>query len=142
LTIILEKKNCVLQYPLYTMMVFDEWYNGIHVTFIIIGNAREIYLHPILHTLGQCLPKDQMPNVIIVDNIHAKINVLRYVDLLVEHVSHDDNVVIMSIGTSFHDVFSGLIILMEILRIGFCRDHHICEQQLLPSIFISMSHFI
>jgi hypothetical protein len=61
---------------------------------------------------------------------------------LVEHVSHDNNAVIMSIGTSFQDVFSGLIILMEILQIGFCRDHPICEQHLLPSIFISMSHFI
>jgi hypothetical protein len=83
-----------------------------------------------------------MFNVIIVDNTQAKINVFKYVDLLIEHVSHDDNAVIMSIGTSFQDVFSGLIILMEILQIGFCMDHPICEQHLLPSIFISMFHFI
>jgi hypothetical protein len=31
---------------------------------------------------------------------------------------------------------------MEILQIGFCMDHPICEQHLLPSIFISMFHFI
>jgi hypothetical protein len=83
-----------------------------------------------------------MLNVIIVDNTQAKINVLRYVDLLVEHVSHDNNAIIMSIATSFQDVFSGLIILMKILQIGFCRHHPICEQHLLPSIFNSMSHFI
>jgi hypothetical protein len=29
--------------------------------------------------------------------------------------------------TSFQDVFSGLIILMEILQIGFCKHHPICE---------------
>jgi len=46
-----------------------------------------------------------MPNVIIVDNAQVEINVLKYVDLIVEHVSHDGNVVIMSIGTSFQDVF-------------------------------------
>jgi hypothetical protein len=80
-----------------------------------------------------------MCNVIIVDIAQAKTNVLRYVDLLVKHVSHDNNAVIMSIGTSFQNVFSGLIILMEILQINFHKNHPICEQHLLPSIFISMS---
>jgi hypothetical protein len=38
-------------------------------------------------------------------NVQAKINVLKEVDLLTKHVSHDGNVVIMSIGTSFQGDF-------------------------------------
>jgi hypothetical protein len=30
-----------------------------------------------------------VPNVIIVDNAQAKINVFRYVDLFIKHVFHD-----------------------------------------------------
>ncbi len=39
------------------------------------------------------------------DNAQAEIKVLKYLDLIVEHVSHEGNAVIMSIGTSFQDVF-------------------------------------
>jgi hypothetical protein len=40
------------------MMVLNEWQNGILVTFIASGKAREIDLHPIMHALSQCLLKD------------------------------------------------------------------------------------
>jgi hypothetical protein len=120
------------------MMVFDEWQNGILISFIVIGIARENNLHHVLHALSQHLLEGWMPNAIIVDNAQAKIFFFRYVDLLIEHVFHDGNAVCMSIGTSFQNVFSGLI---EILQISFCIDHPNCEQHLLPSIFSSMFHF-
>jgi len=43
-----------------------------------------------------------------VDNAQVEIKILKYVDLIVEHVSHDGNAVIMSIETSFQDVFQWL----------------------------------
>jgi hypothetical protein len=70
------------------MMVFDECQNGMLVMFIFIGKAREIDLHHVLHALSQHLPKEWMPNAIIVDNVQVEINVFRCVDLLAKHVSH------------------------------------------------------
>jgi hypothetical protein len=45
-----------LQYPLYTMMVFDEWQNGIPIAFIVIGKTWECDLDPVLKTLSQQMP--------------------------------------------------------------------------------------
>jgi hypothetical protein len=58
-------------------MVFDKWQNGILVAFIAIGKSRENDLHPILQTLSKHFLINWMPNAIIVDNVQAKINVLR-----------------------------------------------------------------
>jgi hypothetical protein len=58
-------------------MVFDEWKNGIPIAFIVIGKGRENDLHPIFQALSKCLPINWTPNAIIVDNVLAKINVLR-----------------------------------------------------------------
>jgi hypothetical protein len=73
--------------------------------FIFIIKTWEIDLYHVLHALSQCLLEDWVLNVIIVDNTRTKINVFRYVDLIAKHVSHDGNAIIMSIGTSFQDVF-------------------------------------
>ncbi len=40
---------CSLQYPLYTLMVFDEWQNWIPIAFIVIGKSQENDLDPVLN---------------------------------------------------------------------------------------------
>jgi hypothetical protein len=50
---------------------------NIQVAFITIGKSRDIYLHLILQALSKCFPINWMPNVIIVDNAQAGINVLK-----------------------------------------------------------------
>ncbi len=67
-----------LQYPLYTMMVFDEWKNGISIAFIVIGKIRKCDLDLILRALSQQMPSGWMPSAIIMDNAQAKINLLKY----------------------------------------------------------------
>ena len=71
----------VFQYPLYTIMVFDEWRNGIPVAFFVISRTREQDLHPVLQALQiriHTLKRDWAPSSIIVDNAQAEINTLRY----------------------------------------------------------------
>ncbi len=60
------------------MMVFNKWQNGILVALIINGKSRESDLDPILQTLSKCIPSSWMPKVILVDNVQAKINVLKF----------------------------------------------------------------
>ena len=69
-----------LQYPLYTIMVFDEWRNGIPIAWFITSSSKEEDLTPLLATL-----KDKIvaamptwkPSSIIVDNAQAEINALQ-----------------------------------------------------------------
>lgn len=71
----------VFQYPLYTIMVFDEWRNGIPVAFFVISRTREQDLHPVLEALQNrlyTLKRDWAPSSIVVDNAQAEINTLRY----------------------------------------------------------------
>jgi len=69
---------CFLQYLLYTLMVFAEWQNGILVAFIVIGKSRKSDLDLVLRALSKCMPCNWMPNGILVDNVQAKINVLKF----------------------------------------------------------------
>jgi hypothetical protein len=69
---------CSLQYPLYTLMVFDEWQNGISIAFIVIGKSQKIDLDLVLWALSKHMPSNWMLNVIFVNNVQAKINVLRF----------------------------------------------------------------
>jgi hypothetical protein len=46
------------------------------VAFNVIGESRENDLHPIFQALSKCIPINWMPNVIIVDNAQAEINVI------------------------------------------------------------------
>jgi hypothetical protein len=71
--------NCALQYPLYTVMVFDDWRNGIPVAFFVISRTREHDLRPVLQALYervQITKYDWNPSSIIVDNAQAEINTL------------------------------------------------------------------
>jgi len=68
------------QFPLYTIITFDEWRNDIHVAFFVISRYREQELLPVLEALYQkiqCLKSNWTPSSIIVDNAHAEINTLR-----------------------------------------------------------------
>ncbi len=55
---------CSLHYLLYTLMVFDEWQNGILVAFIVIGKSQENDLDPIFRALSKHMPRNWMPNVL------------------------------------------------------------------------------
>jgi hypothetical protein len=48
--------------------VFDEWQNGISIALIVIKKSQENDLDPILRALSKCMPRNWMPNVILVDN--------------------------------------------------------------------------
>ena len=69
-----------LQYPLYTIMVFDEWRNGILVAWFITSSSKEEDLTPVLAALKDkivaAMP-DWKPSSIIVDNAQAEINALQ-----------------------------------------------------------------
>jgi hypothetical protein len=70
-----------MQYPLYTIMVFDEWGNGVLVAFFVISTGKKKALRVVLIALKRKLlsvNKDWEPAAIIVDNSQAKLNVLGY----------------------------------------------------------------
>jgi hypothetical protein len=67
------------QYPLYTVMVFDEWRNGIPVAYFIISSSIEKALKLMLQALKDkavSINADWEPSSIIVDNAQAELNVL------------------------------------------------------------------
>ena len=73
--------TCLWQYPLYTVMVFDDWRNGITVAFFAISQTREQDLIPVLQALHNKVARNNAtwsPSSIIVDNAQAEINTLRY----------------------------------------------------------------
>lgn len=68
-----------MQYPLYTVMVFDEWRNGIPVAYFIISSSTENALKPVLQALKEtalAVKPDWEPSSVIVDNAQAELNVL------------------------------------------------------------------
>ena len=72
---------CLYQYPLYTVMVFDNWRNGIPVAFFAISRSREQDLTPVLQALhSRVLKKNATwsPSSIVVDCAQAEINTMRY----------------------------------------------------------------
>lgn len=75
------QSTCVLQYPLYTIIIFDEWINAIFVAFFVVSQTRKHDLHHVLHVLhytNQTLNDDWKPSSNIVDNTQTKINMLKY----------------------------------------------------------------
>ena len=71
-----------LQYPLYTVMVFDEWEQGIHVAYTVQGKSRHEDIVVWLSKLkARCLEvnPDWRPNVVVVDNDQAELNAIRWV---------------------------------------------------------------
>ena len=66
-------------YPLYTVMVFDEWRNGILVAYFIISSSTENALKHVLQALKDkavSMNANWEPSSIIVDNAQAELNVL------------------------------------------------------------------
>jgi len=53
------------------MMVFDEWQNGMPITFIVIEKIRKCDLDLVLRTLSRQMPSGWMQNTIIMDNAQA-----------------------------------------------------------------------
>jgi hypothetical protein len=47
--------HLLLQFLLYTMMVFDEWYNGVHVAYIITSSYKQCHLAPWMDALNKRL---------------------------------------------------------------------------------------
>lgn len=69
-----------MQYPLYTVMVFDEWEQGIPVAFTIQGKSRQEDITKWLTKLrDRCLKvrPDWRPNAVVTDNDNAELNAIR-----------------------------------------------------------------
>jgi hypothetical protein len=67
-----------VQYLLYTLMVFNEWQNGILIAFIVIEKSWENELDPVFGALSKRMPCNWMFIDIFVDNAQVEINVLRF----------------------------------------------------------------
>ena len=68
-----------LQYPLYIVMVFDEWKNGIPIAFVIVGKSKEKDIMPWLKKLNTrcCIVQPNwQPGSLIVDNAHVELNAI------------------------------------------------------------------
>jgi hypothetical protein len=75
--------HLLLQFPLYTMMVFDEWYNGVLVAYIITSSYNQHHLTPWMDALNKRLlmfQNDWHLNAFIMDDARVEINNLRYVN--------------------------------------------------------------
>ena len=71
-----------LQFPLYTLMVFDDWLNGVPVAYIITSSSKQPDLEPWMKALAQKLgsvQRDWMPNAFITDCAQAEIGGLHSV---------------------------------------------------------------
>ncbi len=63
------------------MMVFDEWYNGVHVAYIITSSYKMHDFSPWMDALNKNLLIVKAywhPNVFIVDDARVETNCLRY----------------------------------------------------------------
>ena len=73
-----------VQFPLYTLMVFDEWNQGIPVAWVLTSRCAEANLTPPMASLRQRIkifyPK-RKPSAFIVDFAYGGINALTYVSL-------------------------------------------------------------
>jgi hypothetical protein len=70
----------VLQFPLYMLMVFDKWRNGVPIAFIITKQSKQIDLSPWmteLKTKVVAASPEWWPNAFIVDDVQAEINTIR-----------------------------------------------------------------
>ena len=70
------------QFPLYTLMVFDEWHNGIPVAFILTSRCAEADLTPWMAALNEKMvgiKPEWKPAAFIVDCAQGEINAIKYV---------------------------------------------------------------
>lgn len=71
-------------YPLYMVMIFDNWRSDIHVAFFIISGTREQDLHHVhltLHDRVQSINSNWNPSPIIVNNAQVENNIFKYAQL-------------------------------------------------------------
>ena len=71
-----------LQFPLYTLMVFYDWLNGVPVAYIITSSSKQPDLEPWMKALAKNLCSvqgDWMPNAFITNCAHAEIGGLQSV---------------------------------------------------------------
>jgi hypothetical protein len=69
---------CV-QFPLYMVMVFDKWHNGVLIAFIITKRSKQIDLFPWMTELKKKAVGASLewhPNAFIVDDAQAEINTI------------------------------------------------------------------
>ena len=74
--------SVTLQFPLYTLMVFDDWLNGVPVAYIITSSSKQPDLEPWMKALANKLvtmQRDWMPNAFITDCAQAEIGALQCV---------------------------------------------------------------
>jgi hypothetical protein len=80
--IVFPNPTYYLQYPLYTVMVFDEWHNGIPVAFIITSKCAEedilCWLSALRDRVVQHRP-EWHPNAVVVDCAKAELNCIEFV---------------------------------------------------------------
>ena len=72
----------LLQFPLYTLMVFDDWLNGVPVAYIITSSSKQPDLEPWMRALANkmsAVQEDWMPNAFITDCAQAEIGALQCV---------------------------------------------------------------
>ena len=72
----------LLQFPLYTLMVFDDWLNGVPVAYIITSCSKQPDLEPWMKALANkmvSVQADWMPNAFITDCAQAEIGGLQCV---------------------------------------------------------------
>jgi hypothetical protein len=71
-----------LQFPLYTLMVFDDWLNGVPVAYIVTSSSKQPDLEPWMNALANKLvsrQSDWAPNAFITDCAQAEIGGLQTV---------------------------------------------------------------
>jgi hypothetical protein len=75
--------HMLLQFLMSIMVVFDEWYNGVLVAYIITSSYNQHHLAPWMDVLNKRLlmfQNDWHPNAFIVDDAKVEINSLRYIN--------------------------------------------------------------
>ena len=68
------------QFPLYTLMVFDEWHNGIPIAFILTSRCTEADLTPWMAALNERMTVENpewRPSAFIVDCAQGEINAIK-----------------------------------------------------------------
>lgn len=72
----------LVQFPLYTLMVFDEWHQGIPVAWVLTSRCAEPDLTPWMGSLNNRMKQecpDWRPSAFIVDCAQGEINAITYI---------------------------------------------------------------
>ena len=72
----------LLQFPLYTLMVFDDWLNGVPVAYIVTFSSKQPDLEPWMRAIANkmaAVQKNWMPDAFITDCAQAEIGGLQSV---------------------------------------------------------------